>query len=63
MGGKSEENNVVSDEAITKIRNHFLGWQCRLRQFSVRDLNGEPSKGMRPDIAIGDTGAGYEAVT
>ena len=28
----------------------FLGWQCRLRQWAVREEGGRPSPGMRPDI-------------
>ena len=32
------------------IRNTFLGWQCRLRQMSMRDHDGRPQPGMRPRI-------------
>jgi len=28
----------------------FLGWQCRLRQWAIREEGGRPSPGMRPDI-------------
>ncbi|MHA1599837.1 MAG: hypothetical protein ACTSW2_03340 [Alphaproteobacteria bacterium] len=37
----------------TKIlRDHFLGWQCRLRQLSVRNAGGRPTSGMRPDVVF-----------
>ena len=35
-------------------RRHFLGWQCRLRQLSVREDSGRPNPGMRPQLRIGD---------
>ncbi len=44
------------------MRDHFLGWQCRLREHSIRKLNGEPSPGMTPDIAVGDSGTGFGGV-
>lgn len=45
------------------MRDHFLGWQCRLRQHSIRNLNGQPSSGMSPDIVVGGSDTGYEGVT
>ena len=30
---------AISDR---KLRDHFLGWQCRLRQISARDYAGQP---------------------
>jgi hypothetical protein len=30
------------------IRDHFLGWQCRIRQIAMREAGGRPSPGMRP---------------
>ncbi|MBC6406320.1 MAG: hypothetical protein GDA41_11495 [Rhodospirillales bacterium] len=45
----SEESRVVlMDRAQESLRDHFLGWQCRLRQFAMRDRGGRPSEGMRP---------------
>lgn len=32
------------------IRNHFLGWQCRVRQHAMRFDKGRPSPAMRPSI-------------
>lgn len=49
-------------DTATKIRDHFLGWQCRLRQHSIRNLHGEPSPGMAPDIAVGGGDTGFVGV-
>jgi hypothetical protein len=32
------------------LRDHFLGWQCRIRQIAVREDGGRPSAGMRPRV-------------
>jgi hypothetical protein len=32
------------------LREHFLGWQCRIRQIAVRHDGGRPSPGMRPRV-------------
>jgi len=32
------------------LRNHFLTWQCRLRQIAMREQEGRPSQGMRPRV-------------
>lgn len=56
-----EQTELEGDEKI--ICDHFLGWQCRLRQYSIRNLNGEPSGGMSPDIVVGGSDTGYEGVT
>ncbi|MCZ6861392.1 MAG: hypothetical protein O7I42_14140 [Alphaproteobacteria bacterium] len=37
-----------------KIRDQFLGWQCRIRQMSVRDHEGKPLPGMRPRVTLED---------
>ena len=34
------------------LRRHFLGWQCRLRQLSVREDGGRPNAGMRPRVRL-----------
>jgi hypothetical protein len=33
-----------------KLRDHFLGWQCRIRQIAMRQDGGRPSPGMRPRV-------------
>lgn len=35
-------------------RDHFLGWQCRIRQFAVRQDGGRPSPGMKPKVFRAD---------
>lgn len=34
------------------LRNGFIGWQCRLRQLSVRDAEARPTSGMRPRLTV-----------
>lgn len=41
---------------------HFLGWQCRIRQLAVRQAGGRPSAGMRPSLRLPDGGA-VDAIT
>ena len=36
-----------------KLRDYFLGWQCRLRQHAVRNAEGKPSSGMQATLALG----------
>lgn len=56
----SDENKVVlMGEAQAELRDHFLGWQCRIRQIAVREAGGRPSEGMRPLL----TPAGHEEPT
>ena len=39
---------AISDR---KLRDHFLGWQCRIRQISARDYGGQPMPGMRARVS------------
>ncbi len=32
------------------LRNHFLTWQCRIRQIAMREAEGRPSQAMRPRV-------------
>ena len=32
------------------LRDHFMGWQCRIRQHAMRTGKGRPSEGMRPTV-------------
>lgn len=34
-----------------KLKNYFIGWQCRIRQLAVRKDDGRPSAGMQASIA------------
>ncbi len=42
--------NIVALEPALALRDHFLGWQCRIRQHAVRKDEGRPSPGMRPRV-------------
>ncbi|MFQ5958707.1 MAG: hypothetical protein ACE5LF_04990 [Alphaproteobacteria bacterium] len=49
--------------SATRLRDHFLGWQCRLRQHAVRHYGGRPSPGMRPRVTRADESEIAPAVT
>ena len=36
------------------MHEHFLGWQCRLRQHAMRREGGRPSAGMRPCVSANE---------
>ncbi len=49
--GESDGGEVVRLEAAqAALRDHFLGWQCRLRQLAMREAAGRPTSGMRPTV-------------
>ena len=33
-----------------RLRDHFVGWQCRIRADAMRRRAGQPSSGMRPQV-------------
>lgn len=35
-----------------ELKNHFIGWQCRIRQHAIRKNEGRPSMGMRADVVV-----------
>ena len=37
-------------KASANLREHFLAWQCRIRQIAMRQAGGRPSPGMRPRV-------------
>ena len=43
---------VQLEAAQAKMREHFVGWQCRLRQHAVRKGDGRPTTGMRPEVTV-----------
>ena len=49
---------VRLDSAKLVLRQHFLGWQCRLRQLSAREGDGRPTAGMRPELDVAGRGLG-----
>jgi hypothetical protein len=56
-------DKVVSLKEAQKMREHFLGWQCRLRQLSVREAGGRPTSGMKPRVSIEDNGEALGRIT
>lgn len=41
---------VRLETARLVLMQHFLGWQCRLRQLAAREGDGRPTDGMRPEL-------------
>lgn len=52
--GDRRKNIVLMEPTAAALRDEFLGWQCRLRQISVREGLGRPSSGMRPRVSTLD---------
>lgn len=40
------------------LKTQFIGWQCRIRQYSVRQDEGRPSLGMQPELKVKDQNLG-----
>jgi len=60
----SDIGRVVRLEAAqAALRDHFLGWQCRLRQLAVREAGGRPTSGMRPELRLDEDGPPLGAIT
>lgn len=55
--------DVNSHATQAAMRDHFLGWQCRLRQLSVRQAGGRPTTGMRPTVCVPDETHSRGAIT
>lgn len=52
MSDETSATVIQLAAAQEALRDHFLGWQCRLRQLSVRQAGGRPTTGMRPAVAL-----------
>lgn len=48
----TEQTEPVDAATCEAVRNHFLGWQCRIRQIAMRQDGGRPSSGMRPRLLL-----------
>ena len=46
------------DQETDALQQHFLGWQCRVRQHAVRQYEGRPTPGMRPSVRLNGRPAG-----
>ena len=45
---QADSNVVRLDRANEQLRDHFIGWQCRIRQIVTRSHDGRPTSGMMP---------------
>ena len=45
------------------IQNYFIGWQCRVRELALRNEEGRPNGGMRPQIALKNGEVVFPAAT
>ena len=52
------EKLVRLDSAKLALMQHFVGWQCRLRQLAAREGDGRPTDGMRPELVLDSRRAG-----
>ena len=58
MSQEPSADIVRLEAAQAAIRNAFLGWQCRLRQRAMRNSEGRPGSGMRPNLILGEARKG-----
>lgn len=48
---KGEKTSAMRRISNDKLKSYFLGWQCRIRQMSVRDYDGQPLPAMTPQVS------------
>ena len=63
MGAETIESDSNTKNERLSIQKHFLGWQCRVRQYAMRNGGGRPTSGMRPDVLLEDGKEVASAVT
>lgn len=51
------------DPSVFRLRDHFLGWQCRVRQHAMRMEGGRPPSAARPRVEAENGTVVAEAVT
>ena len=61
--GTADGTVVRPEAAQAALRDHFLGWQCRLRQMAVRQAGGRPTSGMRPEVRLAEADTPLGAIT
>ena len=52
MGEETTENNFRPRIERLPIQDHFLGWQCRVREYAMRNNEGRPTPGMCPRVRL-----------
>ena len=60
--GTAERNSLTENNRLP-IQNYFIGWQCRVREFALRNEEGKPNGGMRPQIALKNGEVVFPAAT
>ena len=63
MESETIESDSNQKNERLPIQNHFIGWQCRVRQYAMRNGEGRPTSGMRPDVLLEDGKEVASAVT
>ena len=63
QSGAADGTVVRPEAAQAALRDHFLGWQCRLRQMAVRQAGGRPTSGMRPEVRLAEADTPLGAIT
>ena len=54
MGADTIDSDSNLRNERLPIKDHFLGWQCRVREYAMRNGDGRPTKGMRPRVLLED---------
>ena len=54
---------MSSPPRVERLRDHFVGWQCRVRGDAMRRRAGRPSPGMQPQVLDAAGAVLVEAVT
>jgi len=64
MINENDPKVALLNPAGQAARRDFIGWQCRIRQLSVRQAGGRPTSGMRPRVFLtpGETDLGHIVV-
>ena len=63
MEAGSVEKNSLTENYRLPIQNYFIGWQCRVREFALRNEEGRPNEGMRPQIELKNGEVVFPAAT
>jgi len=63
MEAETIESDSNQKNEQLPIQDHFIGWQCRVRQYAMRNGEGRPTSGMRPDVLLEDGKEVATAVT
>lgn len=48
---KAKSASIMRRISNERLKDYFLGWQCRIRQISARDYGGQPLPAMTPQVS------------